>query len=162
MKDLLPQMFLLYPAIWQMNLVQPQHHIRTLTFKSLSSLWDLGKCKERVCIDGSKYIWQFSCTNCHIGKMPYTFWLWQFSPMGIFLGILQFTHKNLCQTFSAPTTKTWLESFHLTFFHLNSFPGQIAFCWIISAIIGSPPALRHNAIFKICHHGFQQTSFYST
>ena len=48
-----------------------------------------GKCKERVCIDGSKYIWQFSCTNCHIGKMPYTFWLWQFSPMGIFLGIDQ-------------------------------------------------------------------------
>ena len=30
-------------------------------------------------------IWKLSFTNCHIGKMPYTFWLWQFSHMGIFL-----------------------------------------------------------------------------
>ena len=30
-------------------------------------------------------IWQFSYTYCHKGKMPYPFWLWQFSPMGIFL-----------------------------------------------------------------------------
>ena len=27
----------------------------------------------------SKFIWQFSCTNCQKGKMSNTFWLWQFS-----------------------------------------------------------------------------------
>ena len=130
MKDLLPQMFLSYPAIWQMNLVQPQHHIRTLTFKSLSSLWDLGKCKERVCIDGSKYIWQFSCTNCHIGKMPYTFWLWQFSPMGIFLGI-----AGSCE--------------------LNCYPGQICVCRQPSCplLISSSAVLNlHQPVADILSH----------
>ena len=33
-------------------------------------------------------MWQISCRNCHIGKMPYTFWQWQFFPMRIFQGII--------------------------------------------------------------------------
>ena len=34
------------------------------------------------CLGGSQNLWQISCTNCHIWKMPYTFW--QFPPMWIF------------------------------------------------------------------------------
>ena len=63
-------------------------HICTQVWDSKAShLRDLTERKTGVCVDGRKYIWQFSYINCHIGKMPYTFWLWQFSPMGIFLGI---------------------------------------------------------------------------
>ena len=39
-------------------------------------------------------MWQISCRNCHVGKMPYTFWLWQFPPLGIFLGIISGKGKN--------------------------------------------------------------------
>ena len=66
----------------------------TLSLCFLPFHWLLGATRPNlVGMNMLNHIWQFPFTNWHKGKMPYTFWLWEYLPMGIFLCTV-YTRQN--------------------------------------------------------------------